>query len=49
VLSPTAYAFYFVEGTEPPVGPYLWFVAACAVITTISFFLIPKHIPHNKA
>lgn len=49
VLSPTAYAFYFVEGSEPPVGPYLWFVAACAVVTTISFFMIPKHIPRNTA
>jgi len=45
ILSPTAYAYYFAEGTQPPVGPYLWFVAGCAVVTTISFFLIPRHIP----
>jgi MFS transporter, AAHS family, 4-hydroxybenzoate transporter len=44
ILSPTAYAAYFVVGTEPPVGPYLWFVAGCAVVTTVSFFLIPRHI-----
>lgn len=44
ILSPSAYAMYFVAGTTPPVGPYLWFVAGCAVVTTISFFLIPRHI-----
>jgi MFS transporter, AAHS family, 4-hydroxybenzoate transporter len=45
VLSPTAFTYYFVAGTQPPVGPYLWFVAGCAVVTTISYFLIPRHIP----
>ncbi len=44
ILSPSAYAMYFVTGTTPPVGPYLWFVAGCAIITTVSFFLIPRHI-----
>jgi AAHS family 4-hydroxybenzoate transporter-like MFS transporter len=45
ILSPTAYAFYFVEGAQRSVGPYLWFVAGCALVTTISFSLIPRHIP----
>jgi len=30
------------------VNLFFWFVAACAFITTLSFFLIPSHIPHHK-
>lgn len=48
ILSPTAYAAYFVAGTTPPVGVYLLFVAGCAIITTVSFLLIPRHIPAGK-
>ncbi len=32
----------------PGVNLFFWFVAACAFITTLSFFLIPSHIPSSR-
>ncbi len=29
----------------PGVNLFFWFVAGCAFITALSFFLIPSHIP----
>lgn len=49
VLSPSVASFYFAMQPTPPVSTFLWFVAACALITTISFFLIPSHIPANAS
>ena len=43
-VSPMAATFYFAMDPAPPVSAFLWFIAACALGTTLSFFLIPKHI-----
>jgi hypothetical protein len=32
----------------PNVNLFFWFVAVCALVTTISFFLIPSHIARNR-
>jgi hypothetical protein len=29
----------------PPIDRFFWFVAGCALVTTISYFLISPHIP----
>lgn len=47
VLSPSAASYYFAMQPTPPVSTFMWFVAGCALITTLSFFLIPSHIPAN--
>jgi hypothetical protein len=33
---------------RPGMNLFFWFVAACALVTTLSFFLIPSHIPKNR-
>ncbi len=48
VISPSVASFYFLMDPTPPVSAFLWFIAACALITTISFFLIPSHIPPGQ-
>lgn len=45
VVSPMAASYYFAMEPTPPVSTFLWFIAASALVTTISFFLIPSHIP----
>ncbi|MGC4028199.1 MAG: MFS transporter [Steroidobacteraceae bacterium] len=47
VLSPSAATFYFNMQPQPPVNSFFLFVAGVAVLTTISFFLIPTPIPGN--
>ena len=44
VASPSVASFYFAMQPMPGVSLFFWFVAACALVTTISFFLIPSHI-----
>jgi len=48
VASPFAASYYFGMKPIPPVNAFFWFIAACALLTTTSFFLIPSHIPSNK-
>jgi AAHS family 4-hydroxybenzoate transporter-like MFS transporter len=47
VLSPIVATAYLSMKPLPGVDLFFWFVAACALITTLSFFLIPSHIPAN--
>jgi MFS transporter, AAHS family, 4-hydroxybenzoate transporter len=47
VLSPIVASGYLAMKPLPDVNLFFWFVAACALVTTISFFLIPSHIPRN--
>ncbi|HXC59671.1 MAG TPA: MFS transporter [Steroidobacteraceae bacterium] len=47
VLSPMVASAYFAMQPLPGVNLFFWFVAACALITTVSFFLIPSHIPKH--
>jgi sugar phosphate permease len=52
VASPSVASFYFAMQPMPGVNLFFWFVAVCALVTTISFFLIPSHIqatPAHKA
>ncbi|MBK6674843.1 MAG: MFS transporter [Proteobacteria bacterium] len=48
VMSPMVASYYFGLQPTPTVNLFFWFVAGCAFITTLSFFLIPSHIPHHK-
>ena len=50
VLSPIVAGVYFTirEDTGMPVNTFLYFIGACALVTTLSFFLIPKHIPAGR-
>jgi AAHS family benzoate transporter-like MFS transporter len=48
VLSPMVASAYFAMQPAPGVNLFFWFVAACAFITTLSFFMIPSHIPRHK-
>jgi len=45
VTSPLAAAYYFSMDPMPPVAAFFLFMAAVIVITVISFYLIPSHIP----
>ncbi|MGC4007849.1 MAG: MFS transporter [Pseudomonas sp.] len=47
VLSPSAATFYFNMQAQPPVNVFFLFTAAVAVLTALSFFLIPTPIPGN--
>lgn len=49
VASPTVASAYLAMSPLPGVHLFFWFVAACALVTTLSFFLIPSHIEahHN--
>ena len=44
VASPLVASAYLAMKPLPDVNLFFWFVAACALVTTISFFLIPSHI-----
>ena len=48
VLSPLVASWYLGIDPLPGVNLFFWFVAGCALITTISFFLIPSHIPSSR-
>jgi AAHS family 4-hydroxybenzoate transporter-like MFS transporter len=48
VASPSVASIYFAMQPLPGVNLFFWFVAACAFITTLSFFLIPSHIPSHQ-
>lgn len=49
VLSPIVASAYLAMKPLPGVNLFFWFVAVCAFITTVSFFLIPSHIPAHRA
>ncbi|MEJ0100744.1 MAG: MFS transporter [Pseudomonadota bacterium] len=49
VLSPIVASGYLAMAPRPGMDLFFWFVAACAFITALSFFLIPSHIPRNRA
>jgi AAHS family 4-hydroxybenzoate transporter-like MFS transporter len=49
VLSPIVASAYLAMTPLPGVNLFFWFVAGCALITTLSFFLIPSHIPRQHA
>jgi AAHS family 4-hydroxybenzoate transporter-like MFS transporter len=48
VLSPIVASAYLAMTPLPGVHLFFYFVAGCALITTLSFFLIPSHIPSSK-
>ena len=48
VGSPLVASAYLAMKPLPDVNLFFWFVAACAFITTVSFFLIPSHIPAQR-
>jgi MFS transporter, AAHS family, 4-hydroxybenzoate transporter len=47
LLSATVPQVYFKMNPVPPIDRFFWFVAACALVTTVSYFLIPSHIPRT--
>jgi AAHS family 4-hydroxybenzoate transporter-like MFS transporter len=47
VLSPMVASGYLAMNPLPGVNLFFWFVAGCAFITALSFFLIPSHIPRQ--
>jgi AAHS family 4-hydroxybenzoate transporter-like MFS transporter len=47
LLSATVPQVYFKMHPVPPIDRFFWFVAACALVTTVSYFLIPSHIPRR--
>jgi hypothetical protein len=48
VGSPLVASAYLAMKPLPDVNLFFWFVAGCALITTLSFFLIPSHIPSHR-
>jgi AAHS family 4-hydroxybenzoate transporter-like MFS transporter len=45
LLSGTVPQVYFqYMNPVPPIDRFFWFVAVCALVTTVSYFLIPSHI-----
>jgi AAHS family 4-hydroxybenzoate transporter-like MFS transporter len=47
LLSATVPQVYFTMVPVPPIDRFFWFVAVCALVTTISYFLISPHIPRR--
>jgi MFS transporter, AAHS family, 4-hydroxybenzoate transporter len=47
VASPMVAAYYFHMDPTPPAGAFFLFMAAVMVITVVSYFFIPSHIPRN--
>jgi hypothetical protein len=47
LLSATVPQVYFKMVPVPPIDRFFWFVAGCALVTTLSYFLIPSHIPRR--
>ena len=48
VASPLVASAYLAMKPLPDVNLFFWFVAGCAFVTTVSFFLIPSHIESNR-
>jgi AAHS family 4-hydroxybenzoate transporter-like MFS transporter len=48
VLSPMVATYYLALDPRPGADLFFWFVAGCAFITAVSFFLIPSHIPKDQ-
>jgi hypothetical protein len=48
-MSPSAASIYFAMDPLPPASAYFMFVAGTMMLTVVSFFMIPTHIPKNKA
>ena len=48
-MSPLVASAYLGMTPLPGVELFFYFVAGCAFITTLSFFLIPSHIPSSKS
>ncbi len=48
VLSPSAASIYFAMDPLPPASNFFMFVAIAMMLTVISFYLIPSHIPRNS-
>jgi AAHS family 4-hydroxybenzoate transporter-like MFS transporter len=49
VLSPSVASIYFAMDPMPSASAFFMFVAVTMMLTVLSFFLIPTHIPRNKA
>jgi AAHS family 4-hydroxybenzoate transporter-like MFS transporter len=49
VAGPAVAAWYFSMEPTPPVGAFFLFMAAVTLVTTLSFYLIPSHIPAGHA
>ena len=49
IASPWVAQKYLGMTPVPPANLFFWFVAATAFITVVSFFLIPSHIPRDRA
>jgi AAHS family 4-hydroxybenzoate transporter-like MFS transporter len=49
LLSATVPQVYFMMKPTPLIDRFFWFVAACALVTTISYCLIPSHIPQHAS
>ena len=47
LLSATVPQVYFDMSPVPSVDRFFWFVAACALVTTVSYYLIPSQIPRR--
>jgi AAHS family 4-hydroxybenzoate transporter-like MFS transporter len=47
LLSATVPQVYFKMTPVPPIDRFFWFVAICALVTTVSYYLIPSHIPRT--
>jgi MFS transporter, AAHS family, 4-hydroxybenzoate transporter len=47
LLSATVPQVYFTMHPVPTIDRFFWFVAVCALVTTVSYFLIPSHIPRS--
>jgi AAHS family 4-hydroxybenzoate transporter-like MFS transporter len=47
VLSPMVASYYLALDPRPGADVFFWFVAGCALVTAISFFMIPSHIPKD--
>jgi MFS family permease len=48
VVSPMVAAYYFNMDPMPSVGAFFLFMACVIVVTVVSFFLIPSHIPRDS-
>ncbi len=48
VLSASVPTAYFAMDPVPSIDKFFLFVGGCALVTTVSYFLIPTHIPRNS-
>jgi hypothetical protein len=48
VVSPMVAAYYFSMDPMPAVGTFFLFMACVIVVTVVSFFMIPSHIPRTS-